>query len=96
MLGIVGIGFYLHKGCASMDASYGPVSICPSFCVCQKSVFLRNWWTYLAGFCGEGFFQPVLHCVIKKFRYVQKYGYFPLELCPKLQTWKISPQHIDC
>jgi len=30
----------------------------------------------------------------KTLRYLQTYGYFPLELFPKLQTWKILPQHV--
>jgi len=34
-------------------------------------------------------------CVIRKFRYFQKLGYFHLKLCPKLRTWKISPRQVD-
>ena len=26
----------------------------------------------------------------------KKYGYFPLGLCPRLRTWKISPRQVDC
>jgi len=33
---------------------------------------------------------PVLHCVIRKFRYLQKYWYFRLELCTKLSTTRHS------
>jgi len=43
----------------------------------------------------EAFFLPVLHCVERKFGYLQKQGYFLLELCPKFRTWKISRWHID-
>jgi len=41
------------------------------------------------GFFGmQVFFRPVPHCdgLIRKFRYLQKYGYFPLKLSPKLRT----------
>ena len=54
--------------------------------VCHMSVFYLNGWTDRAGFWHMGFFRPVLHRVLRKFIYLQKYGYFPLELCPKLQT----------
>jgi len=40
-----------------------------------------------------GFLLPILICVIRKFGYLQKY--FPLELCPKLGTEKISPRQVD-
>jgi len=35
-----------------------------------------------------------IHHVVSKFKYLEKYGYFPLELCPKLRTC-ISPWHVD-
>jgi len=35
-----------------------------------------------------------IHRVVSKFKYLEKYGYFPLELCPKLRTC-ISPWHVD-
>ena len=34
-------------------------------------------------------------CVIRKFRYLQKLGYFHLKLCSILRTWKISPRQVD-
>ena len=37
---------------------------------------------------------PVV-CFVTKFRYLQKRGYFSLELCPELGTYKISLLHID-
>jgi len=43
----------------------------PCVCVCYKSVL------------HEGFFRPVLHCVLRKLIYLQKYGYFLLELFSK-------------
>ena len=42
---------------------------------------------------GGGFFRPVLHYLLRKFRYLQKQGY--LELFSKLWTYKILPRHID-
>jgi len=32
---------------------------------------------------------------IRKFGFFQKWGYFPLELCPKLSTLKMSPRKVD-
>ena len=55
-------------------------------CVCHKSVFYRNGWTNRAGFWHVSFLPTVLHCVKRKFGYLQKLGHFPLELCPKLRT----------
>ena len=49
-------------------------------CLSQVSV-LQKWY--------KSFFRPILHCVIRTFRYLQKQGYFPLKLCPKLRTQKI-------
>jgi len=37
-------------------------------------------------FWREGFLPPIPHGVIKKFGYLQKLGYFPLEFCSKLKT----------
>ena len=52
----------------------------------HKSVFYRNGWTNRAGFWHVSFLPTVLHCVKRKFDYLQKWGHFPLELCHKLQT----------
>jgi len=41
------------------------------------------------------FCHPFYYTVLKKFGYLQKFEYFPLELCPKLRTQKILSQHID-
>jgi len=66
------------------------VVVCPSVCpsVCHKPVLFRNDWTTRAAFWHGGFLLPVPHCVVKKFAYLQKLGYFHLELCSKLRTWK--------
>jgi len=62
-------------------------------CVC---LFYRSGWMDRAGFWPGGFFRPDLHCVIRKFRYLQKNSTnFPLELCPKLRTRKILLRRID-
>jgi len=57
---------------------------------------LTNWWTDLASLHG-GLFRSILHCIVEKFRYLQKKqnSYFPLELCLKFRTLKISPRHIE-
>ena len=51
--------------------------------VCHMSVFCRN----PAGFLRWCFLQPILHCVLGKFWYLQKLGYFPLEPSSK-QSWQ--------
>jgi len=59
--------------------SYGPV---PASVTSQE--FYRNRWTNRAGFWRGSFLSPILYIVIRKFWYLPKYGYFPLELCRKL------------
>ena len=78
---------------ASVVTSYGPVSMSMSVCVCHKSVFCRKGWTNQAGFWLGSFFRSVIHSVTIKFRYLQKWGYFPLELCSKLWTVKRKFRH---
>jgi len=41
------------------------------------------------------FFPPIPLCVIRKYGYLQKLGYFFLGLCPNLRTSKISPLQVD-
>jgi len=55
-------------------------------CVCHKWVFYQNGCTDRAGFWNGGFFRPIPPCVLAKFGYRQKQGYFLVELCPKLGT----------
>jgi len=68
------------------------LSVCLSVClsvsvsVCHKSVFYRNGWTNRADVWYENFLPPVLHCVWRKFSFLRKQDYLPLELCPKLRT----------
>jgi len=49
---------------------------CLFICTSHKSVFYRMGRAHWSGFWHDSFFQPVLHCVIKKFRYIQKNGTF--------------------
>ena len=42
---------------------------CLSLCVCHKPEYYRNTWMDIAGF-GVGFIRPILHCVIRKFKYM--------------------------
>jgi len=37
-------------------------------------VFYRNGWTGRAGFWHGDFFRPILHCVVRKIRYLQNKG----------------------
>ena len=46
-----------------------------SVSVCHKSVFYRNRWTNRAGFWHISFLPPVIHCVKRKFGYLQKWGH---------------------
>jgi len=74
---------------ASMGTSYCHMSVCLS---------VTSWWSIKRSepinlvFGMEAFFD---HCVSWKFRYLQKIGYFPLELFTKHRTGKISPWHTD-
>jgi len=62
-------GFYPHD---AMLAWVLAMALCLSLSVCHKSVFHRNGWTDSAGCWHLGFFPPTLHCVVRKFRYLQK------------------------
>jgi len=70
---------------------HGPVSVS----VCDKSEFYRDGRTNRAGFGHGSFLRPILHCVARKLGDLRKLGYFPLELCPKLWTLKISQRQVD-
>ena len=50
-------------------------ALCVRPSVRHKPVLYRNDWTNRAGFWQEGFLSP--HCVIRKFGYLRKLGYFP-------------------
>ena len=66
------------------------MALCLSACLS-----LNCSWTNQAGFWHGSFIPPILYCVKGKFGYLQKWGYFPLQRCPKLSNWNILLQHID-
>jgi len=70
---------WLYTNAGTRD---GPLSVCLS----QVGV-LSKWLNESYCFLHGRFLRPILHSV-RKFRYLQKYGYFPLELCSKLLTKK--------
>jgi len=58
------------------------LSVCSSVCPSQAGVV----WKRLdesSWFLAWGFLPPIPHCVIRKFGYLQKLGYFSLELRPQ-------------
>jgi len=55
---------------ASAGTSYGPVSVCLSVSLSQVGVLSKG-MNGLIWFWHGGFFRPVLHCVLRKFRYLQ-------------------------
>jgi len=61
----------------------------------HKPVLYRNDWTKRVGFWHEGFLPPTPHRVIRKFGYLQKLGYFPLGLCPKLLKSSSTVEFVD-
>jgi len=72
------------------DAMLAWPCVCLSVSVCHKSVFYWNGWANPAGLWHGGFRRSILQCVIRKFRYLQKFGYFPLEwnFAPNYGLWK--------
>ena len=62
-------------------------------CLHHWPLLYKHNWRDRACFWHEHFLPPIAHCVTRKFRYLQKQGYFPLEFCPKL--WTISPQQVN-
>ena len=77
----VSLPFFTARSCAS--AVY---AVLVFLSVRHKPVLCRNDWTNRAGFRHGGFLPPIPHCVTRKLVYLQSFGYFPLELCPKLRT----------
>jgi len=47
------------------------IALCPSVCLSQVGV-LSNGKTNRAGFWHGSFIRPILHCVVRKFMYLQK------------------------
>jgi len=76
--------------CASAGAIAMAMCLSVFVCVCHSSKRLNKSSWFLA----RGFLPPILHCVQRKFGYLQKYGYFPMKLCPKLgSSLRISRWH---
>jgi len=91
-LHVVSILFFTARRCASTVLCCHRVSDRPSDgvrtsvfpSVRHKPVVYQNDWTNRAGFWHGGFLPPI----VRKFGYLQKSGHFPLELFPKLRTFK--------
>ena len=73
---------------------FGLVSVCGCLCFCvgHKSIETAERIRLVFGM-GASF--DLSYTVFKEIRYLQRQEYFPLELCSKLWTSKISPSHID-
>ena len=73
------------------------LSVCLSVSVRHKSVFDRNGGTKRAAWSSAR--QLLSNCSTLRFKeirvHVKKQGHIPLELCPKLWTWKISLRKVD-
>ena len=67
------------------DTSHGPVSVCLSMFIYDKSEFYQNGWTNRADLGIGASFHPS-YTVLKGNSGISKKGYFPLELSPKLRT----------
>jgi len=78
------VRFYRAMLCIR-GTSHGPVSVSVCVCLSQVGVLLKR-LNESGWFWHVSFLPPVLHCVKRKFGYLQKQGHFPLELCPKLRT----------
>ena len=67
-------------------AALGAITVRCRVSVSHKPVLCRNDWTNRAGIWHGCFLPPRPHCVVRKFRYLQKLAYCPPELFPKLRT----------
>ena len=69
------------------DTMLARVAMAQCLCLCLSQVgVLSKWMDGSSWFLAYiGFFRPILHCVIRKFRYLQKLMYFPPELCHKFR-----------
>jgi len=61
---------------AVAGTSYGPVSVCLSVSVTSRSSIETDERIEL-GFLHGSILPPIVHCVKRKFGYLQKQGYFP-------------------
>jgi len=77
---------YTMRRYARVGSSCGPLSVSLCLSIRLKLVFCQSGRTDRAGFKHGDLLRPILQCVVMKLRYLQKCGYFPLELCPELGT----------
>jgi len=72
---------------AIAGTSHGPASVCLCLYLCLLQIGVLSKRLNESSWFWHGIFlPPILHCVKRKFGYLQKYGYFPLEIYPKLRT----------
>jgi len=74
---------------ANAGTSYGPVSVCLCLSVTSQSAVETAEGIKLVFGLGASILLPsfsILHCVKRKFGYLQKLKYFPAENFPKLGT----------
>ena len=85
---------FYHAMLCIHGTSHGPVSmsVCPSV-TSRCSIETAERIELVFGMWAS--FHPS-YTVLKRNSVIsKKYGHFPLKLCPKVRTWKISPRHID-
>ena len=80
--------------CARVIAVARRLQVCLS--LSHKPVLYRNGWTDRTGF-WRGFVWPILHSIIRKFRYLQNKGRptFVKTMIQILDSWKMSLQRAD-
>jgi len=73
--------------------------VCLDICLSVTSRYcIKTTGRIELSFSMEASSHLIAHCVIRRFEYFRKQGYFPLiplKLCSKLWTWKISPRQVD-
>jgi len=84
----------LARRCAADTALAVARCLCLSVSVCRKSELCRTTIGRIERDFRMDTCRACLHCVIKNFRSLQKYEYFPVQLCLSRILWtcKISPR----
>ena len=62
------------------------VALCLSVCVCHKSVLSKQ--LNESSWVSHSFLPPILHCIERTFKYLQKLWYFPLELLSQTSDFR--------
>ena len=78
--------FTARRYVSAVYAVVGCLSFRPSVCLSQTGIVSKRLEESSWVFYHEG-------CIVRKFGYI--HGYFPLELWPKLRTYKISPRQVN-